>query len=58
LRSEVIDLRQQAEEKDNISLVSKLNESHAELKKIRRGKYKRFKTGDETKASAKRIADL
>jgi hypothetical protein len=61
LRSQVIDLRHQAEEKDSIliSLVGKLKETYAELKKFcKEENTKVTKLEDEKKASAKHIADL
>jgi hypothetical protein len=61
LRSEVISLQRQAEEKDNIliSLVCKLKESRDELENFSEEEnIKVLKLEDEKKASANRIAEL
>jgi predicted mannosyl-3-phosphoglycerate phosphatase (HAD superfamily) len=57
---EVIDLRHQAIEKNNIfiSLVNKMKESRAELTKFSEDNLKFLKLEDKKKSSAKRMAGL
>lgn len=61
MRSEVIDLRRQAKEKEKIltTLASELTEDRAEFKKLSKEKNKKIlKLEDEKKHNVKRIADV
>jgi hypothetical protein len=61
LRSEVIDLRYEAEENDKIliTMVSKLKESHAKMIKFSKEENKKIlKLEDEKKDNVKHITDL